>query len=351
MTPITERLAEAYQKLDAINEIIFAAENAAMACDVVQPTIKMLSDSDIKRIFDLSLHAEYEASRTHPAEGGEGRDYVLVPREPTEAMVSAGFDVHPCRTGETKVTDAYKAMLAAAPPPQPVAPERGEAKAVASGEGSYQIGWYNTKYKAFFKMDEQDSTGRTHEMLLDGEIIRVYANATPQPPPPQPVAPEERGEAKAVTTCRICGKSSPRMTVCDSCDESSGPWGGTAVPRDLPNEPESSIHVEKPEPFTYAVVRKDVSPDFFMSRRAAEDAIAASNNRTAKIVNLYATPQPPPAPTFRDPTIEDDLRAIADDVDPNHDPMPSNHPLWDPYKQADRLRQIANAIGAKVEEK
>ena len=155
-TPITERLAEAYQKLDAINEIIFAAENAAMACDVVQPTIKMLSDSDIKRIFDLSLHAEYEASRTHPAEGGQGRDYVLVPREPTEAMVSAGFDVHPCRTGETKVTDAYKAMLAAAPPPQPVAPD---AFCVTAPDGAY--------VRADSRCMHQPARGEGRELTFD----------------------------------------------------------------------------------------------------------------------------------------------------------------------------------------
>lgn len=40
--------------------------------------------------------------------------YVVVPLKPTEAMVAAGFGVHPCQPGQSKVTDCYGAMIKAA---------------------------------------------------------------------------------------------------------------------------------------------------------------------------------------------------------------------------------------------
>lgn len=43
--------------------------------------------------------------------------FVLVRKEPTDEMVARGFYIHPCRPGESKVTDAYRAMLAASPQP------------------------------------------------------------------------------------------------------------------------------------------------------------------------------------------------------------------------------------------
>jgi hypothetical protein len=51
------------ERLDAINEIIFRAENAAMACDTLQPTIKMLTDSDITCIYKLTLYSETEEGK------------------------------------------------------------------------------------------------------------------------------------------------------------------------------------------------------------------------------------------------------------------------------------------------
>jgi hypothetical protein len=36
---------------------------------------------------------------------------------------------------------------------------------------------------------------------------------------------------KGCPACRVCGKPSPAMTVCDRCDSSSSFYGGTAIPR------------------------------------------------------------------------------------------------------------------------
>jgi hypothetical protein len=62
------------ERLDAINEIIFRAENAAMACDTLQPTIKMMRDSDITKIYELTLYgaAAGEESAT-PCDAGVGK--------------------------------------------------------------------------------------------------------------------------------------------------------------------------------------------------------------------------------------------------------------------------------------
>lgn len=42
-----------------------------------------------------------------------------------------------------------------------------------------QIGWYNVKYKSFFRLGEYADTERNDELLASGEIIRVYALAAP----------------------------------------------------------------------------------------------------------------------------------------------------------------------------
>lgn len=32
-------------------------------------------------------------------------------REPSERMIAAGFEIHPCEPGHSKVSDAYRAMI------------------------------------------------------------------------------------------------------------------------------------------------------------------------------------------------------------------------------------------------
>lgn len=45
------------------------------------------------------------------------KGWKLVPLLPTEDMVAAGFEIHPCGIGQRKVSDCYTAMIEAAPKP------------------------------------------------------------------------------------------------------------------------------------------------------------------------------------------------------------------------------------------
>jgi hypothetical protein len=56
ITELLANISKAHQKLDDVNEIIFRAENAAMACDTLQPTIRMMTDKDIQMIYELTNH-------------------------------------------------------------------------------------------------------------------------------------------------------------------------------------------------------------------------------------------------------------------------------------------------------
>ena len=110
MTPITERLAER----------LFIERDVNGQYEVHRGDPR--PDGFYKH---GSTVAEYRL-RTHPAEGGEGRDYVLVPREPTPEMCRAGFlsgsEGFDIETPADAPSLVYRAMIAAAPPAQPVAP-------------------------------------------------------------------------------------------------------------------------------------------------------------------------------------------------------------------------------------
>lgn len=120
MTPITERLAEALR----------TASNAIGPCSADLPLVRQIA----------SALAEYDRLRTHPAEGGEGRDaqyYEAGQKCPTCANGIIGrrdvqFFCPNCGWlgSNSGVKERVFAELET-PPPQPVAPERGEAKAIA----------------------------------------------------------------------------------------------------------------------------------------------------------------------------------------------------------------------------
>ena len=80
---------------------------------------KQLEDSqrsDWKQEY-IHLKAEVESLKRQLAEARVPDGWKLVPVEPTEEMVAIGFGIHPCKSGESKVTDSYKAMLAAVKEP------------------------------------------------------------------------------------------------------------------------------------------------------------------------------------------------------------------------------------------
>lgn len=98
---------------DAGSETKYAASIVCHHCGV---SMQMADhDSNPARVV-----AAWNNHRTPPARSIDAGDgYVLVPREPTEAMKTAGMDVLMYRIETITPSDLWRAMLAAAPSPPP----------------------------------------------------------------------------------------------------------------------------------------------------------------------------------------------------------------------------------------
>ena len=142
--PITQRLAE-------IRAIVASWRNdVTTAADT--PYMHGIRDctEQLEQVFYL-----IDVESTHPAEGGEGRDPFVFNEELSAKLQGLRADmpkeaksalVRECIDMLRKHSDAL-----AAPPPQPVAPERGEAKAVAwLTEDDHSIGLVDSSYPDAF---------------------------------------------------------------------------------------------------------------------------------------------------------------------------------------------------------
>ena len=270
MTPITERLAEALRNLHSMpactkqfaywREWTGALEDARLAL------------------------AEYDRLRTHPAEGGEGREpscVEVVAREYKKAasvirsIAGMGFD-----STDKEIAD--------------------EAIRISR------------LWRADDSHDEADICSR--------DILAALAA-----PPPQPVAPESYESRIARIGCR-CTRPDARACA-----------GDKHISPDFPCACECHVAPERGE--AKAVAWRQHTP--------LDNWRFSTINRSADAgwEPLYATPQPPPAPTFRDPTIED-----ADSLREFYmgETSRSTAGMLDALK---RCGFVVNAIGAKVGEK
>ena len=154
----------------------------------------------------------------------------------------------------------------------------------------------------------------------DPTLAKEVADEIDAAPPPQPVAPEGI----------IAHMDSSRSALTEALSKMNAPERGEAKAvawlKEWPDLTGGMMSCVEFTPYVQWGMSKDI-----------------------KVTPLYATPQPPPAPRFRDPTIEDAGTMVATYLNEYQHP---GHSRADAMLAA--LKQcslVVNAIGAKVEEK
>ena len=96
-----------------------------------------------EQLYIDHLEAELAALRASPASASEG--WKLVPFEPTDAMIECGCRALGALYGQYGASEAYRAMLIAAPPP-PVSEDQRDAERYRKLKDMIQLGCYQLWY-------------------------------------------------------------------------------------------------------------------------------------------------------------------------------------------------------------